>query len=845
MNSVETLADVPAIVEPRRAVVAGPGRRRLDRPEVLRRLRARRAARASTACRWAPPSAPCWTWPAAWPAAPRSPRCSPGGASSNFLGPDRLDVRLDFDTLAEAGLHARVRRHGGDGRGHRPARRRDQHAARSSATSRAASACPAGSGPTKAHALLDRVAGRGRGWTSGGEARGARAGDGAAHGRRSAASARWRWARWPASSGRRGGAADAPSRGTRTRRPCRGTSSSRRRPSSEALRGFRPGRGARRSRRLPLARRAGPGPRRGRSPHRPRCPGSRGRPSTASRSGRPTRSAPRRACPATSTSSVRSRWAGPADVAVRPGTAVAMPTGGVLPHGADAVVMVEHTQVAMPGTVEVVRPGRTRRRDGARRRGRGRRCRLAPAGRPLRAQDLGLLAAAGVVEVRVHAPARGGASSPPATRSCRPATGDADAGPGAGRDGRRRWRRWSPAAAASRCRWASSRTTPAALDRALRGGRCPPATWSSSAPGRRSAPGTRRPASSRASGAPGIFCHGLAIRPGKPTVLAECDGVPVIGLPGNPLSALVVFRLVGLPVLRLVGGCLERPARAGHAGAAGPRGAVGRRAPRRRAGPPVPRGGRAGVRALGAAVGAGLGGRLRGRARGRHRARRRVRGRRDAVWLAPTRGRTARSSGTSPPTEALAAWRRRLRRRRVPRARSRGHASALADAVGRVTAEAIWARRSSPAFDAAAMDGIAVRSTATVGASETTPLQLTPEDYDVVDTGDPMPPGRDAVVMREQVHPVPAVAGLLAELRTAVAAVPARPLHRRGHGGRRAAAARGPPAARRRRGGGRRGRRHLPARPTGAPRGGRADRRRGPAARVRPAARARSRTPTR
>ena len=93
---------------------------------------------------------------------------------------------------------------------------------------------------------------------------------------------------------------------------------------------------------------------------------------------------------------------------------------------------------------------------------------------------------------------------------------------------------------------------------------------------------------------------------------------------------------------------------------------------------------------------------------------------------------------------------------------------ALADAVGRVTAEAIWARRSSPAFDAAAMDGIAVRSTATVGASETTPLQLTPADYDVVDTGDPMPPGRDAVVMREQVHPVPGVAGLLAELRTAV-----------------------------------------------------------------------------
>jgi putative molybdopterin biosynthesis protein len=120
-----------------------------------------------------------------------------------------------------------------------------------------------------------------------------------------------------------------------------------------------------------------------------------------------------------------------------------------------------------------------------------------------------------------------------------------------------------------------------------------------------------------------------------------------------------------------------------------------------------------------------------------------------------------------PADQALEAWRHACAQggcpERVPVVRV-----ALADAVGRVTAEAIWARRSSPAFDAAAMDGIAVRSTATVGASETTPLQLTPEDYDVVDTGDPMPPGRDAVVMREQVHHVPAVAGLLAELRTAV-----------------------------------------------------------------------------
>ena len=62
------------------------------------------------------------------------------------------------------------------------------------------------------------------------------------------------------------------------------------------------------------------------------------------------------------------------------------------------------------------------------------------------------------------------------------------------------------------------------------------------------------------------------------------------------------------------------------------------------------------------------------------------------------------------------------------------------------------------------MDGIAVRAADTVGASETTPVYLKPDAYHVVDTGDPMPPGRDAVVMREHVH----YAGDAAELRAAV-----------------------------------------------------------------------------
>ena len=80
-----------------------------------------------------------------------------------------------------------------------------------------------------------------------------------------------------------------------------------------------------------------------------------------------------------------------------------MPTGGVLPPGADAVVMVEYTQQVMAGTIEVVRPvapgeGVVRADEDA-----APGAELVPAGRPLRAQDLAMLAAAGVTTVTVHA----------------------------------------------------------------------------------------------------------------------------------------------------------------------------------------------------------------------------------------------------------------------------------------------------------------------------------------------------------------------------------------------------------------------------------------------------------
>ena len=92
-------------------------------------------------------------------------------------------------------------------------------------------------------------------------------------------------------------------------------------------------------------------------------------------------------------------------------------------------------------------------------------------------------------------------------------------------------------------------------------------------------------------------------------------------------------------------------------------------------------------------------------------------------------------------------------------------AVSLAQARGRITAGPVWAATSSPHYDAAAMDGIAVRAADTAGATETAPITLSVGDAGGgivegnaapqavwMDTGDPMPPGCDAVIMIEHLH---------------------------------------------------------------------------------------------
>ena len=121
-----------------------------------------------------------------------------------------------------------------------------------------------------------------------------------------------------------------------------------------------------------------------------------------------------------------------------------------------------------------------------------------------------------------------------------------------------------------------------------------------------------------------------------------------------------------------------------------------------------------------------------------------------------------------PAARALAAWRDVCEAAGCP-ARIPATRVPVEHAAGLVTAGPVWAVRSSPPFDAAGMDGIAVRAADTLGASETTPVCLAADAYDVVDTGDPMPDGRDAVVMREHVHYSGDAAGYgTAEIRAAV-----------------------------------------------------------------------------
>ena len=91
----------------------------------------------------------------------------------------------------------------------------------------------------------------------------------------------------------------------------------------------------------------------------------------------------------------------------------------------------------------------------------------------------------------------------------------------------------------------------------------PSATWSWCQPARRSVPATRRRARSSGSARPESSCHGIAMRPGKPTLLAQCGGVPVRRAARQPA--------VGVGRVPAGGHARGPPGRWVHAGCARPR----------------------------------------------------------------------------------------------------------------------------------------------------------------------------------------------------------------------------------------------------------------------------------
>ena len=244
------------------------------------------------------------------------------------------------------------------------------------------------------------------------------------------------------------------------------------------------------------------------------------------------------------------------DLCLQPLQAGIIHTGGMLPKGADAVIMMENTQTTRPGEVEVLRSvavgenviriGEDIEKDQE----------IMSSGTLLGPAEIGGLMALGLINVRVVCPPRVGILS----------SGDEvvspDVHPNHGQI--RDVNSYSLSVLVQQCGGQPVRYG-IASDRAdllhkvaanaLRESDMLIITAGSSA-------STRDLTAEviQSMGSPGVLVHGVNIRPGKPTILAVCDGKVIIGLPGNPVSALIVGGLFIKPVIhRMLGIPLEQP----------------------------------------------------------------------------------------------------------------------------------------------------------------------------------------------------------------------------------------------------------------------------------------------
>jgi len=233
-----------------------------------------------------------------------------------------------------------------------------------------------------------------------------------------------------------------------------------------------------------------------------------------------------------------------------PGTAMRISTGGMMPPNADSVVMVEYTDETDAGLVEihravspwqnVIQIGDDIKKGEL----------VFPRGRRLRAHDLGALTGVGIASIPVFKKPR------IALISTGDEIVDVESEPRPGQV--RNINQHSLAGLIEECGgelkdWGVVRDDRTALRDAIAGA----LEWSDLVLlSGGSSMGAKDIALETILSFPDaqFVFHGISIAPGKPTIFAKACGKPILGLPGYPVSALVIFDLFAAPLIRRLGG---------------------------------------------------------------------------------------------------------------------------------------------------------------------------------------------------------------------------------------------------------------------------------------------------
>ena len=233
-------------------------------------------------------------------------------------------------------------------------------------------------------------------------------------------------------------------------------------------------------------------------------------------------------------------------------------TGGMLPEGADAVVMIEYTQIPQPGEVEILKSVASQENVILKGEDVSPGMEVLPAGIRMRPAEIGGMLALGIVEADfVRKPRIGIISSGDEVISPdqTPRTGQV-----------RDINSFTLSALVQKSGGEAvnygivsdkKEDLKVTLEKAHQECDVALVTAGSSA-------STRDLTSIviQELGEPGVLVHGVNVRPGKPTILAVCNGKPVIGLPGNPVSALVIANLFLVPVIERLSGLKKKEAKA-------------------------------------------------------------------------------------------------------------------------------------------------------------------------------------------------------------------------------------------------------------------------------------------